>query len=213
METFEGGPVATLGYLLCDGQGGPAMAVDAPQGTAASMVAKAGEWGVPIAFLLNTHGHWDHIMDNAALQRLSGARLGVHRDSAPLLAMPQPSFFGLDLDLEPSQPDFFLAEGEPLKVGRLQWEVRHCPGHCPGSVALFEPRERVVLVGDVLFAGSIGRTDLPGGDYEMLLRSIREKLLSLGDDVRVFPGHGPETTIGQERRQNPFLAALRADGG
>ena len=209
IEEFEAGPVATKGYLVADGQGGAALAIDAPQGTAGAMVAKAREWGVSIAMLIDTHGHWDHILDNAALRRLSGARLGTHPDTAPLLAMPQTAIFGLDIDLEPTQPDFLLQEGTPLRVGALEFEVRHCPGHCPGSVVLYAAGERAVFVGDVLFAGSIGRTDLPGGDYEMLLRSIREKLLSLGDEVRVFSGHGPATTIGRERRGNPFLVPGR----
>lgn len=104
------------------------------------------------------------------------------------------------------EPDIFLEEGRPLEVGDLKFQILECPGHCPGSVALFEPTERVVFTGDVLFAGSIGRTDLPGGDHELLLASIREKLLPLGDDVRVFAGHGPATTLGRERRHNLFLA-------
>lgn len=200
IETFEAGPVATNGYLVADHRGGQALVIDAPQGVAAAMVEQANEWNTPIVYLINTHGHWDHYLDNAALLRVTKAKLGIHRDSARLLSVPQ------DFDVEPSVPDFFLEEGEPLVVGDLSFEILHCPGHCPGSVALYEQREGVVFVGDVLFAGSVGRTDLPGGDYETLLRSIREKLLVLPDDVRVFAGHGPGTTIGAERRDNPFLA-------
>ena len=99
-----------------------------------------------------------------------------------------------------------------MEVGSLQFEVFHCPGHCPGSVVLFERKERVAFVGDVLFAGSVGRTDLPGGDYETLMHSIREKLLPLGDDVRVFPGHGPVTTIGARAAHEPvFGRSLRVE--
>ena len=104
-----------------------------------------------------------------------------------------------------SDLDFHLAEGEALTVGDLNFEIFDCPGHCPGSVTLYERRENVAFVGDVLFAGSIGRTDLPGGNHATLLRSIREKLFTLDDRVRVLPGHGPATTIGIERRENPFL--------
>jgi glyoxylase-like metal-dependent hydrolase (beta-lactamase superfamily II) len=96
-----------------------------------------------------------------------------------------------------------------LEVGELRFEILHCPGHCPGSVVLFERKERAAFVGDVLFAGSVGRTDLPGGAYEVLMRAIQEQLMPLGDDVRVFPGHGPATTIGHERRTNPFLTEAR----
>jgi glyoxylase-like metal-dependent hydrolase (beta-lactamase superfamily II) len=206
VETFEAGPAATNGYLVADREGGNALVIDAPLGVTDDMVARAVEWRTPIRCLINTHGHWDHFLDNAALLRKTHARFGIHRESAPLLALPQTRMFGLDLDVEPSQPDFFLAEGEPLIVGDLKFEILHCPGHCPGSVVLFESKERVAFVGDVLFAGSIGRTDLPGGDYETLLASIRQKLLPLGDDVRVLAGHGPETTLGREKRYNRFLA-------
>ncbi len=206
VETFEAGPVATNGYLVADQRGGSALVIDAPQGTAETLVARAAEWGTPIRLLINTHGHWDHILDNAALLRKTGARLGIHRESAPLLTLPQTRMMGLDLEIEPSQPDFFLEEGKPFVVGDLESQILHCPGHCPGSVVLFERRERVAFVGDVLFAGSIGRTDLPGGNLDSLMDSIRGKLLSLGDDVRILAGHGSPTTIGREKRTNPFLA-------
>jgi len=205
IETFEAGPVATNGYLVADKRGGKALVIDSPQSTAALMVAQASEWNTPITNLINTHAHWDHFMDNAELLRLTGAKFGVHRESAPLLDIPQAQYFGLDLEIEPSKPDFFLEEGKVFTVGELRFEILHCPGHCPGSVVLFERKERAAFVGDVLFAGSIGRTDLPGGDHQLLINGIRGKLLPLGDDVRVFSGHGPVTTIGEERRTNPFL--------
>jgi hydroxyacylglutathione hydrolase len=205
LERFEGGPAATNGYLVADKEGGKAAVIDAPLDTAAAMLKQAGTWKTPILYLINTHAHWDHFLDNAELLRLTGAKFGIHRDSAPLLKLPQAQMFGWDIEIEPGEPDFFLEESTPLVVGDLEFEILECPGHCPGSVALFERRARVVFVGDVLFAGSIGRVDLPGGDYETLLRSIREKLLPLGDDVRVLSGHGPETTIGRERRSNMFL--------
>jgi len=205
IETFEAGPADTNGYLVCDQPGGHALVIDAPLGSTPSMIEQARAWDTPIEYLINTHGHWDHFLDNAALLRATKAKFGIHRESAPLLALPQTRMFGLDIDIEPSTPNFFLEEGVPFAVGALKFEIFHCPGHCPGSVVLFEPRERVAFVGDVLFAGSIGRTDLPGGDYAALLRSIREKLFPLGDEVRVLSGHGPATTIGQERLTNPFL--------
>lgn len=206
IATFEAGPVSTNGYLVADRPGGCAVVIDAPAGVSAAMTTRAADWGVPIRWLVNTHGHWDHILDNAELLRRTGARFGIHRESAPLLTMPQMKFFGLDTEIEPSRPDFFLEEGVPLAVGGLTFEIWHCPGHCPGSVVLFELVERVAFVGDVLFAGSIGRTDLPGGDPALLMESIHQKLLPLGDDVRVLAGHGPATTLGHERKTNPFLA-------
>jgi len=208
VETFEAGPVATNGYLVADKRNGTALVIDAPQGATPLIVQQAREWNTPIALLVNTHGHWDHFLDNAELLRATRARFAIHRESAPLLKIPQAQYFGLDLDVEPTEPDLFLEEGKPLEVGDLRFEILHCPGHCPGSAVSFERTERAAFVGDVLFAGSVGRADLPGGDYELLLQSIRDKLLPLGDDVRVFPGHGPTTTIGAERRTNPFLAGL-----
>lgn len=205
LRVFEAGPAATNGYVVADRSGGTAIVIDAPLGTTAVLVQQARDWNAPIKFLLTTHAHWDHVLDNAALVRATGAKLGVHRESAPLLKIPQTRMIGLDLEMEPVEPDFFLDAGKTVQVGDLRFEILHCPGHCPGSVALYEASQRIVFVGDVLFAGAIGRTDLPGGDYATLLRSIREKLLPLGDDVHVFSGHGPETTIGQERRTNPFL--------
>ena len=137
--------------------------------------------------------------------RLTGAMFGIHADSAPLLKLPQTRMFGIAGGIELRTLDFFLEEGRTLAVGDLTFEILNCPGHCPGSAVLFERRERVAFVGDVLFAGSIGRTDLPGGDHELLLAGIRRKLWPLGDDVKIFSGHGPVTTIGAERRSNPFL--------
>jgi len=206
VEIFEAGPLATNGYLVADREGGRAVMIDAPQGVAALVVEQARQWKTPIEFLINTHGHWDHFLDNAELLRLTGAKFGIHRDSVPLLKEPQARYFGLDLDVEVTEPDFFLEEGKTFAVGDLKFEIFNCPGHCPGSAVLFERKGRVAFVGDVLFAGSIGRTDLPGGEHDLLIDGIRKKLFSLGDDVKVFPGHGPVTTIGEERRSNPFLA-------
>jgi glyoxylase-like metal-dependent hydrolase (beta-lactamase superfamily II) len=206
LELFVGGPVDTIGYLLADHEGGTAAVIDAPQDTAADIVAQARRWNTPIAFLLTTHPHWDHVLGADDLLRRSGAKWGLHREGESLLGVSQTRMFGFDVDMPARRPDFALEEGTPIQMGDLRLEILHCPGHCHGSVALFERTEKVLFTGDVLFAGSIGRTDLPGGDMETLLRSIREKLLPLGDDVRVFPGHGPETTLGRERRRNPFLA-------
>ncbi|MBM3858758.1 MAG: MBL fold metallo-hydrolase [Verrucomicrobia bacterium] len=205
LESFEGGPVDTIGYLLADRRGGTAVVIDAPLATASAIVEQARRWETRIAHLLITHPHWDHFLDNAELLRLSGATLGLHREGLSMLELPQLRMFGLDEEMPGCKADFFLEEGKPMLVGDLTLEILHCPGHCPGSVALFEPSEKLLFTGDVLFAGSVGRADLPGGDMETLLRSIREKLLPLGDEVRVLAGHGSETTLGEERRRNPFL--------
>lgn len=210
IECIEAGPLATNGYLVCDEVGGHAMAIDAPMGSAEALIVQAVEWKATLEWLVNTHGHFDHVLDNAAVLRQGGVRLAIHAEDARLLTIPQARMFGLDLDMEPVRPDVLLADGDEVKVGSLVFQVLHCPGHSPGSVVLFEPREKVAFVGDVLFAGAIGRADLPGGNYAALMRSIGERLIPLGDEVRVYPGHGPATTIGQERRTNPFLVGMAA---
>jgi glyoxylase-like metal-dependent hydrolase (beta-lactamase superfamily II) len=157
--------------------------------------------------LVSTHGHWDHIAENARLMRESGVPLWAHEVDEPWLQNPQMQlqFFGLPLEIGPARPTKFLADSDEFEVGKLRFRVLYLPGHCPGHIGLFEPKEKVLFAGDVLFAGSVGRADLPGADWETLLDSITTKLLPLGDDVTVYPGHGPATTIGRERRTNPFL--------
>jgi glyoxylase-like metal-dependent hydrolase (beta-lactamase superfamily II) len=131
---------------------------------------------------------------------------GPHRDDLFLLqhVVESARNFGMQ-DAANVTPDRWLEDGDQVEVGELTFDVLHCPGHSPGSVAYFNSAEHLAIVGDVLFAGSVGRTDLPGGDQRQLFRSIRDKLLSLGDDVAIIGGHGPTTTIGRERAANPFL--------
>ena len=164
-----------------------------------------------------THAHLDHVGGVAALKKLKpGAKINLHKGDEPMYrALPeQPAWIGipraqwaaLGLTFEPPPAiDHYWEDGETYDVGELKLEVLHCPGHTPGHVVFYAPKERKVFVGDVLFAGSIGRTDLPGGSTEQLLDSIKNKLLTLDDDVTVYSGHGPLTTIGEERLTNPFL--------
>lgn len=164
-----------------------------------------------------THAHMDHVGGVAALKRARPeAEIILHEADEPLyLALAQqPAWIGiprsewsrLGFDYEqPPSIERHWKDGETYQVGQLEFKALHCPGHTPGHVVLFEPTERKVFVGDCLFAGSIGRTDLPGGSTEQLMDSIKNKILPLGDDVVVYSGHGPETTIGHERLTNPFL--------
>ena len=167
-----------------------------------------------------THAHLDHIGGVAALKELKpSAAIMIHKadefiydalpEQAAWIGIPrsQWSEFGFDFEAPP-RVDGYWEDGQTYKVGELEFKVIHCPGHTPGHVVLFEPNQRKVFVGDVLFAGSVGRTDLPGGSTEQLMDSIMKKLLPLGDDVEVYSGHGPVTTIGQERRTNPFLTGV-----
>lgn len=173
--------------------------------------------GFDLQAIALTHAHMDHVGGVAALKNLKpNAPIILHKaDEFIYTALPeQPSWIGIPqaqwqtfgFAYETPPPiDEYWTDGQLYKVGELEFTVLHCPGHTPGHVVLFEPIQRKVFVGDVLFAGSIGRTDLPGGSTEQLMNSILTKLLPLGDDVEVYSGHGPVTTIGHERRTNPFL--------
>jgi glyoxylase-like metal-dependent hydrolase (beta-lactamase superfamily II) len=166
--------------------------------------------GLFVGLILLTHAHMDHVSGVARAKRATGARIGVHRDDAFLYdaAVQQGLAFGYRLE-QPPPPDFDLAAAGPLAFGACEVRVHHTPGHSPGGVCLRVTGPGVdethLFVGDTLFAGSIGRTDLPGGDYPTLMRSIRDVLLGFGDAAIVHAGHGPDTTIGRERATNPFL--------
>lgn len=207
----EAGPAATVGYMLLDKEAGQACVIDVPPGSAEQYVELARRHGVRICRILLTHTHWDHTADAAALQRATGAPLAVHPADAYRLRDPvELRLWQLPFEFEPVEAQEWLRHGQRLSCGsRWQLEVRHTPGHTEGGVCFVEHRRRVVFSGDTLFAGSIGRTDLPGGDLAQLLRSIAEQLLSLPDDYRVYPGHGGPTSIGAEREGNPFLRGER----
>lgn len=180
--------------------------------------------GLQLQAIALTHAHLDHVGGVAALKRRRpDAEIILHEADEPLyVALPeQPAWIGLPrsewaaygFDYEaPPSVERHWRDGERYAVGSLRFEVLHCPGHTPGHVALFEARERKVFVGDCLFAGSIGRTDLPGGSGTQLMDSLVNKLLPVGDDVMVYSGHGPLTTIGRERQTNPFLRNAAASG-
>jgi glyoxylase-like metal-dependent hydrolase (beta-lactamase superfamily II) len=155
---------------------------------------------------LLTHAHIDHAGGTAELaRRLQLPIIGPHRGDKFWIdgIVEQGRMFGFPR-CETFEPDRWLDEGDRVQVGDVELEVRHCPGHTPGHVIFYSAADKLAFVGDVLFQGSIGRTDFPGGDYATLIRAIREKLFTLGDDVRFVPGHGPMSTFGEERRSNPF---------
>ena len=159
----------------------------------------------PVRLVL-THAHVDHVLGVAWVHRRYGLLPELHTDALPMLeaAPRQGRIYGVPCEPSPD-PRKYLHGGDQILLGDQVLEVLHVPGHAPGHIALFSAASRFVVAGDVLFHNSIGRTDLPGGDLDMLLRSIREVLLPLGDEVRVHCGHGPDTTIGRERGMNPFL--------
>lgn len=183
-------------------------AVVDPGGEIERVLGEAEQRGVTLEKILLTHAHLDHCAAAAELARARALPVeGPQReDRFWIEALPQQAaMFGFP-PARSFEPDRWLEHGDRVTVGGQTLEVLHCPGHTPGHVVFFHPAERCAWVGDVLFAGSIGRTDFPRGNHEALIRSIRERLFPLGDDVRFVPGHGPMSTFGAERRTNPFVA-------
>ncbi|NIR46007.1 MAG: MBL fold metallo-hydrolase [Gemmatimonadetes bacterium] len=197
------GPLQANAYLaICETT--QKCAVVDPGGEAERLLAAAAQEGAVVESILLTHAHLDHVGGVAEAKRRTGAPVFLHPADLPLYraAPEQARSFGLQIE-EPPEPDGPLEEGQELKIGETRLEVRHTPGHSPGHVCLVG--NGFALVGDCMFAGSIGRTDLPGGDLATLMDSIREKLLTLTDETVLYSGHGPETTVGRERASNPFL--------
>ena len=157
--------------------------------------------------LINTHCHIDHILGNTFIKKTFLIPLLIHKLELPLLnsAAGQGAFFGLETDKQPVEPDLYVKEGDRIKFGTSEFEVLHVPGHSPGSIVLVNRQEKIAIVGDVLFQGSIGRSDLPGGNSDILIKNIKEKLLVLDPDTIVYPGHGPATNVAAEQTDNPFL--------
>jgi hydroxyacylglutathione hydrolase len=183
-----------------------------PGGDVAEIVRAIDHAGVTVDKIWLTHGHIDHVGGAAELKaRLDVPIEGPHRDDLFLLenVMESARMFGIP-DVANVTPDRWLNEGDRVEIGELAFDVLHCPGHSPGSIAFLNKPLGLAIVGDVLFAGSIGRTDLPGGSQQQLLKSIADKLLPLPDEVTVLNGHGPATTIGRERVSNLFLQDLTA---
>ncbi|HET8712874.1 MAG TPA: MBL fold metallo-hydrolase [Gemmatimonadales bacterium] len=209
--TIPNGVFAENCYLIVDEEAKQCAVVD-PGEEAGLILHKIAETGATPVGIWLTHAHLDHVVGVARVAQETGVPVWLHPGDRPLYdAVPQQAgAFGLAPPAELPAPNRDLAHGAGLGVGVLRFEVRHAPGHSPGSVCFVG--HGVAFVGDVLFAGSIGRTDLPGGDFETLITSIERELLSLPDDTIVYSGHGPETTIGRERRANPFLTGVHRIG-
>ena len=210
LEVFAVGPIQANCILLGDVDAGEVVVFD-PGDEGDRIAERVRASGLRPTMILHTHGHLDHVGGTAELAPLLGGTLpiGLHRDEIDLYrsAPIQGQMFGLEVEAPP-EPTLWLEHGQKLSVGGFDLEVRHTPGHSPGGVAFVVSGadEPLVIVGDVLFAGSIGRTDLMGGSFPVLEHSIREQLYTLSDATRVVCGHGPDTTIGRERASNPFVS-------
>jgi hydroxyacylglutathione hydrolase len=196
--------------LWCEASG-HAVVID-PGGDLPEIERAIARAGVSVGQIWLTHGHIDHVGGATELKaKLKVPIAGPHRGDLFLLehVVDSARLFGV-AGVSNVTPDRWLDDGDQVDLGELKFDVLHCPGHSPGSIAYFNSAQRLAIAGDVLFAGSIGRTDLPGGDERQLMKSIRDKLLTLGDDVTLISGHGPITTIGRERTANPFLQTAAA---
>jgi len=202
-------PFYKNGFVVASGETRDAILID-PGDEVDDLLRIVESQRLTVRHILLTHAHMDHVSGVARAKRATAAPIGVHRDDVFLYeaAVEQGRMFGYSLEAPPA-PDVDLAASGPIGFGEFEALVRHTPGHSPGGVCLQiagpGAGETHLFVGDTLFAGSIGRTDLPGGDYDTLMRSIRDVLFSFGDAAIVHSGHGPDTTIGRERATNPFL--------
>jgi glyoxylase-like metal-dependent hydrolase (beta-lactamase superfamily II) len=209
METRAVGPFFKNGFVLGCEQTREAVLID-PGDEVQSLLTAAEQHKLSIRHILLTHAHVDHVTGVAAAKRALSVPIHLHRDDLFLYerAVESGAMFGLQVEPQPPV-DAFYTKGQVIPFGNYEVRPHHTPGHCPGGVCLQVGKQgetgQDLFVGDTLFAGSIGRTDLPGGDYKTLIGSILNVLFGFGDEARVYPGHGPATTIGEERRTNPFL--------
>ncbi len=197
------GPIMANCFILGCEKTKSAVVID-PGDEADKILLSLAESKLTVKYILNTHGHFDHVGGNKKMKEATGAEILIHAGDADMLEQLSVASMAFGLSVENSPPaDRTIDEGDQITFGDITLNVLHTPGHSPGGVAFYT--DGIAFVGDSLFAGSIGRTDFPGGDYNTLISSIKTKLFPLGDDVRVYTGHGPATTIGREKRMNPFL--------
>jgi hydroxyacylglutathione hydrolase len=204
IHSLPAGPLPTNAYLLT--AAGEAVLIDAPEGILAEIEPILRSEDCRLKELWLTHGHWDHTQGAAEVVRATGARSLGHSADRTMYEHPRiMSAFAGGLRLEPIKVDRWIGQGERLDALGTTAEVRHVPGHCPGSLLFYFPDASCAFVGDALFQGGIGRTDLPGGDARTLERSIREQIYTLPGATAVYPGHGPTTTVAAEKEENPFV--------
>lgn len=202
------GPIGTIGYLLTAPERGGAVLIDAPGDIMDSVAPILAAEKCRLTELWLTHAHWDHIQDVKQVVEATGAKVRAHPDDKMLLEDPEIQRFIMipGIELHAVKVDEWLAQGQRFTVLGQEVEVRHVPGHCPGNVLFYFPGLKSAFVGDSLFCGGIGRTDLPLADYDTLERSIRTQIYTLPSDTTVYPGHGDSTRVGDERESNPYVS-------
>jgi len=207
-ESFPVGPLACNCTILGDEEAHEAIVID-PGDEVSRIANRLSELGLKLKQILVTHAHIDHVGGALKLKRLTGAPIFLNENDLPLLKMmeAQAAWLGVRTP-EIALPDDGLNEGQVVGLERYPAQVLHTPGHTQGSVCLYFAPLKLLVAGDTLFAGSIGRTDLPGGNFDQIIDSLHSRLLALPDETEVLPGHGPETTIGEERESNPFLRVV-----
>ncbi len=208
LHVLPAGPIQTNAYLLTDAKRGEAVLIDAPGSVWAEVEPILRGETCKLAELWLTHGHWDHTQGAAEVVRATGARVLAHADDRIMIETPEvmERFMGERMNLEPVKVDRWINQGDRIEILGTTVEVRHVPGHCPGNVLFYFPAAKAAFVGDALFAGSIGRTDLPGGDFAQLEAAIRAQIYTLPDETVVYPGHGSDTTVEAERSTNPYVS-------
>jgi glyoxylase-like metal-dependent hydrolase (beta-lactamase superfamily II) len=211
IHVFPAGPIPTNAYLLTEPGLGRAVLIDAPEGVWSAVEPVLAKEKCRLTDLWITHGHWDHVQGAAEVVRATGAKVTAHRADRALIETPQvmSAYLEPGTRLEPVKVDVWLNPPERIPAFGTSAEVRHVPGHCPGNVLFYFAEAGAAFVGDALFRGSIGRTDLPGGGFPMLEKSIRGQIFTLPDETVVYSGHGPETTVGEEQEGNPYVRAAR----
>jgi hydroxyacylglutathione hydrolase len=204
LNRYIEGPLEVNTYLLADLNHLNISAIIDPGGRSEDLLADIMKFDLKLKYIINTHGHIDHISFNKFFKHQYGCEILVHEADAELLSKKQDDFlFTLVAGEISPPPDRKFLDGEVLQIGDIELRVIHTPGHTPGSVCL--QGDGYLFSGDTLFEGSIGRTDLPGGSYQELINSIHNRILTLGDDITIYPGHGGFTTVGEEKESNPFL--------
>jgi glyoxylase-like metal-dependent hydrolase (beta-lactamase superfamily II) len=206
IEKLELGPIGTNAYLVWKCGGGDAVLIDAPPNCSETIKPLLEKESLVLREIWLTHGHWDHMAGAADLVGDDTVVIG-HRDDKTLFEQPavMSAFAMPGIDFEPVTITKWVEAGDRLALFGKEVVVKHCPGHCPGNVIFWIKEEAICFVGDVIFAGSIGRADLPGGDFAILEKSIQTHIYTLPEETEILPGHGPNTTVGDERRDNPFV--------